>query len=325
MGLCRRVGRVAVAALVASCALLAGGCEKQPAASSAPTRIVMSIPFTGAWESIGRELAAQYNRRLPGVSAEPVMAESLESQVDAMQDGKADLALEDAETAYLAFSRGTARNDAPHTRLRAIAVLFSIAVQVAVPASTGITSIDGLRGRRVDVGVKGGSVDRAARIILDSYGIGYGGVTPVFGLPDTLDRFRDGTLDARFFYSAFTHPTIDSISKELDVRVLPISRAHLGAIQERHHFLKSTIIPAGTYPHQEEDVDTVGMDVLLLCRQDLPDPLVYELTKTLFESVPALEQAHEAASAIDPERGPTASIPLHPGAARFYREREILE
>ena len=91
MGLCRRVGRVAVAALVASCALLAGGCEKQPAASSAPTRIVMSIPFTGAWESIGRELAAQYNRRLPGVSAEPVMAESLESQVDAMQDGKADL------------------------------------------------------------------------------------------------------------------------------------------------------------------------------------------------------------------------------------------
>ena len=144
MGLCRRVGRVAVAALVASCALLAGGCEKQPAASSAPTRIVMSIPFTGAWESIGRELAAQYNRRLPGVSAEPVMAESLESQVDAMQDGKADLALEDAETAYLAFSRGTARNDAPHTRLRAIAVLFSIAVQVAVPASTGITSIDGL-------------------------------------------------------------------------------------------------------------------------------------------------------------------------------------
>ena len=78
----------------------------------------------------------------------------------------------------------------------------------------------------MDVGVKGGSVDRAARIILDSYGIGYGGVTPVFGLPDTLDRFRDGTLDARFFYSAFTHPTIDSISKELDVRVLPHGQRH---------------------------------------------------------------------------------------------------
>jgi TRAP-type uncharacterized transport system substrate-binding protein len=41
--------------------------------------------------------------------------------------------------------------------------------------------------------------------------------------------------------------------------------------------------------------------------------------------VPTLEKAHEAARTIDPERGPTASIPLHPGAARFYREREILK
>ncbi len=109
------------------------------------------------------------------------------------------------------------------------------------------------------------------------------------------------------------------------MRVLPIDRSRLGAIQERHHFLKSTTIPAGTYAHQEGSVQTVGMDVLLLCRQDLPDALVYDLTRTLFDAVPALEHAHEAASAIDPERGPTASIPLHPGAARYYREREILQ
>ena len=67
------------------------------------------------------------------------------------------------------------------------------------------------------------------------------------------------------------------------------------------------------------------MDVLLLCREDLPEGLVYDLTRALFDSVPALENAHEAASAIDPERGPTTSIPLHPGAARYYREREILQ
>jgi TRAP-type uncharacterized transport system substrate-binding protein len=67
------------------------------------------------------------------------------------------------------------------------------------------------------------------------------------------------------------------------------------------------------------------MDIVLLCRQDLDQSLVFELTRTLFESVPALMKAHAAASAIDPERGPTASIPLHPGAARYYRAREILK
>ena len=51
-----------------------------------------------------------------------------------------------------------------------------------------------------------------------------------------------GTLDARVFYSAFKHPVIDDISRDVDVRVLPIDRRVLGAIQERHHFLKTTTI-----------------------------------------------------------------------------------
>ncbi|HUR36049.1 MAG TPA: TAXI family TRAP transporter solute-binding subunit [Vicinamibacterales bacterium] len=305
--------------------LTASGCST-PAASTPPTRVVLSIPFSGnAWESIGRALASEYNRRVARITAEVVMAESLESQVDAMEAGRVDLALEDAETAYLAYTRGTVAAAVPHEQLRAIGVMFSIAVQVAVPAATGITRIDELKGRRVDVGGAGGSVDRAARIILESYGFGYDAIAPIAGGADTLDRFKSGDLDARFFYSAFKHPAIDSISREIDVRVLPIDRARLGAIQERHHFLKLTTIPAGTYRQQRADVQTVGMDVLLLCRRDLPDSVVYELTRSLYEAVPALEQAHEAASAIDPERGPTASIPLHPGAARYYREREILE
>jgi uncharacterized protein len=306
-------------------ALLSGACAA-PQGAPSPTRLILSIPFAGnAWEDIGRALTAQYNQRVPSVAAEAIMAESLESQVDAMQAGKVDLALEDAETAYLAFTRGTAADKTPHDRLRAIGVMFSIAVQVVVPSASAVTRIDDLRGRSVDVGAAGGSVERAARIILASYGIGFDDIRPTFGSSDTLERFKSGDLTARFLYSAFKHPLIDAISREIDVRVLAIDRGRLAAIQEQHHFLKSTAIPAGTYPKQGTTVNTVGMDVLLLCRQELPDALVYDLTRALFDAVPDLERAHEAASAIDPERGPTAPIPLHPGAARFYREREILE
>jgi hypothetical protein len=321
-----RRARLAAVLLAAGLGLaMNSACEKAPEAATLQ-HVVLSIPFAGgAWESIGRSLAAEYSRAIPSLSTEVVRSNNLESQVDAVQAGTVDVALEDAETAYLAFSRGTPKQAMPHERLRAIAVMFSIAVQVAVPADSGITRIDDLRGRRVDVGVPGSAVDRAARIILESYGFGYDAITPSFGAPDTLERFQSGQLDARFFYSAFKHPVIESISRQLDVRVLPIERTHLGAIQERHHFLKLTTIPAGTYQHQTADVTTVGMDVLLLCRQDLPDTLVYNLTRTLFDAVPTLERAHEAAGAIDPERGPTASIPLHPGAARYYRAREILQ
>jgi TRAP-type uncharacterized transport system substrate-binding protein len=56
----------------------------------------------------------------------------------------------------------------------------------------------------------------------------------------------------------------------------------------------------------------------------LPDQLVLELTRSLFAAVPELAAAHPAAAEIDPDRGPSASVPLHPGAARYYRERELL-
>ena len=70
---------------------------------------------------------------------------------------------------------------------------------------------------------------------------------------------------------------------------------------------------------------TVGMDVLLLCREDLPERLVHDMTATLFDAIPELSKAHPAAAAIDPDRGPTTAVPLHPGAVRYYREREILK
>ncbi|MGE3956985.1 MAG: TAXI family TRAP transporter solute-binding subunit [Vicinamibacterales bacterium] len=314
-------GRLLVGGLLAA---LAAGCSS-PEATVVPRTVSLSIPFTGAWETIGRALGREYDSRLPHVRADVVMAESLESQVDAMQAGRVDLALEDAETAYLAYSRGTARLAVPHDQLRAIGVLFSIAVQVAVPAASDISRIEQLEGRRVDVGAPGSAVHRASRIIFESHGFGFDRLTPTYGGSDTLRLFKERALDARVFYSAFTHPAIDAISREVDVRVLPIGREHLGAIQERHHFLKTTTIPAGTYPGQAGDIQTLGMDVLLLCRRDLPETLVYDLTRALFAAVPSLEQVHEAARSIDVERGPTASIPLHPGAARFYREREILQ
>ena len=170
-----------------------------PAAPVAPARtpVVLSIPFAGgAWESIGRALAAEYTTRLPGVKADAVMARSLEGQVDEMQAGRADLALEDAETAYLAYSRGTAADAAPHQRLRAIGVLFSIAVQVAVPADSGITRLDQLRGKRVDIGAPGSAVSRASHVIFDSYGFGVDSLAAVPGTSDTLEAFRGHTLDA---------------------------------------------------------------------------------------------------------------------------------
>jgi hypothetical protein len=211
----------------------------------------------------------------------------------------------------------------PHRNLKAIAVLFSTAVQIVARSDAGIRRIADLRGKRVGIGAPGSPTHRAARLILQSHGVKLDDVQAVLMTGDA-EAFRSGELDAGFIYAPFQNPVIAQLTGADDVRLIPIERATLGAIQDEHHFLKSTMIPGGTYKNQDDDVLTVGMDVLLLCRQTLPDDLVYRLSKTLFDAVPMLREAHASAAGINPDRGPTTAIPLHPGAARYYREREIL-
>jgi TRAP transporter TAXI family solute receptor len=307
-------------------AVMAAGCGAAPAAATTSTTVKLTTAFpNSAWQVVGQALAAAYTARVPHLVATATPSDNLEYQADALQGGSVDLALEDAETAYIAYSRGTVKLPEPHRRLRAIAVLFSTAVQIVVSADSGITRVADLRGRRIDVGARGGSIERSARLILESHGLSYDSVQAVFGSPEPAKQLQAGTLDARVFYAPFPHAPIAAISEAFRVTLIPVERQRIGAIQERHHFLKTTTIPAGTYAGQDRDLLTLGMDIVLLCREDLEEPLVYELTRTLFESVPDLVAAHAAARGIDPERGPTASIPLHPGAARYYRAREILK
>jgi TRAP transporter TAXI family solute receptor len=317
-----RRGWLAAAAL-ALCALPA--CQR----STTPppqTGLVLGTVFPGgSWDVVGRALATAYNKSLSDVTVTVQNSENLETHVDSLEQGRIAMAIEDAETAYLAYSSGTQELPKPHRELRAIAVLFSTAVHVVARRDAHLTSVSDLAGKRVVVGQKGTSTERAARLILESHGVAWDAVERIPSVEHPTEALRSGRVDAQFIYAPFPNPVISELLSTGDAELIPMERRRIGAIQERHHFLKSTTIARDTYRNLEDDLLTVGMDVLLLCRADLPDPLVYDLAKNLFASVPALALAHAAAGNIDPERGPTATIPLHPGAARYYREREILK
>jgi TRAP transporter TAXI family solute receptor len=83
-------------------------------------------------------------------------------------------------------------------------------------------------------------------------------------------------------------------------------------------------MPADTFKKQGEPVRTVGFPTVLITNKDLPEPVAYTVTKTLIESKDALVRGHAGLSAFDPQtawRPEKVGIPLHPGAARAYREK----
>ncbi|HEX4346492.1 MAG TPA: TAXI family TRAP transporter solute-binding subunit [Vicinamibacterales bacterium] len=312
--------------LGATCAVgcTSSSAQPAPAASIAPVTVRLATPFlNNPWGQVGQALTVAYTKQLH-VAATTTQSQGLEQTADDIEQGRADLAVDDAETAYIAYSKGTANVPEPHRSIRAISVLFSTAVQIVARGDAGISKVADLRGRRVDVGQRGTPTERAARLILESHGLSYDTIKPVFGSRNSIKALSSGELDARFYYTPYPQSSIGDAA-ESGVHLIPIEHSSLAAIQEQHHFLKSVVIPAGTYPRQDQPILTVGMDLLLLCRQDLPEHLVHDMTATLFDSISDLRKAHEAASAIDPDRGPTTAVPLHAGAVRYYREREILK
>ncbi len=312
---------------VRTCALLAvlfaAGCERAPA-SEPPTSLTLATGGQGgAFYALGPVLARFWSEHIPGID---VRAEPGGSGVNVewLEDAKADVAFMQADIAYAAYSRGTDADPRPHVQLRAIAVLWMNTVHVAVPKQSRVQSVEDLRGRRVAVTSRGGGTETLARVVLAAYGLSYDDITPQFdSFVETVEQMRGGLTDAAFVVAGVPMVAVTEMSQRPGVRLLPIPRERLATMRAQYPFLQPVLMPRGTYQGIDQDVDTVGVSNLLMCRKDLDERLVYQLTKSLFDAIPDLEAAHPVARLIDPEEAPATPIPLHPGAARFYREREI--
>ena len=108
------------------------------------------------------------------------------------------------------------------------------------------------------------------------------------------------------------------------MRLLPIGRTEVNKLRSSWPFLRPVTVSAHKLAGQNQPVETLGSEWLLVCRSDLSEELVYQLTRAFFAELPAMARDHGEAALIDPEQAPATPIPLHAGAARYYREREIL-
>lgn len=279
----------------------------------------------GTFYPVAVDLAKFYSKNLPGITAQLEVGGS-GANVQAVQDGRAQLAFAQADIAYIAYRRGTDADRRPYANLRGIAVLWPNTVQVAVPKNSAIRTIDDLRGKRVAVGTPGSGTDVLSRIVLESYGLHYTDLHPVF-IPfvEMVGQMRTRTIDAAFTVASVPSQVIEQMQIDPGVRLIPVARDRIDAVRGQYPFLRPIIVARGSYAADDRDIETLGVDDLLMCRDDLTEDLVYRLTKAFFDALPQLGTTHAAVRAIDLDQAPGTAIPLHPGAARYYREREIVQ
>jgi hypothetical protein len=201
-----------------------------------------------------------------------------------------------------------------------MAVLSVNKFYVFARRGSGIRRIEDLRGKRVAVAPRTGASELFTRIVLRAYDMTYADMHVEFQPFNEMGRlFAEGANDAMIIVSAGTARDIAAPSQPNTPLVLPIADRIITALRAEYPFVKPVVLPPDELPKDSLPVHTVGVDSLLICRKDLDEEIVYQLTREFF-SWPETATRYTA----DLSLAAAAPIPLHPGAARYYREQEIL-
>jgi TRAP transporter TAXI family solute receptor len=306
------------AACMMALTVVTSACQESPA-SPAPKTLTLTMggPTTPALQ-LGEALA---NARafVPGVQIRLRPSSGTVGNVNALQAGDADIGVTFADIAYFAFVGQLEGGSRPFDRLRGIAVLTLFPVNLVVKSSSGIRDVADLRGKRVGFGAVGTNGLVTPAVVLKAFGIDLDMIhVERVSPPEAWRKLDDGTIDAYFItgylepQNAFTGP---------DRIVLPLAGPAIDRLSQEYAFLRPMRVPPGVYPGGA--VRTVGVDWLLVCRSGLDEDVVYNFTKSFFENLQEFSIAVDALKFVDLERAPATPIPLHEGAARYYREREV--
>ena len=212
----------------------------------------------------------------------------------------------------------------PLPGLRAIASLFPEAAHLVVRADSPIRSLADLRGKRVSIGEAGSGSAADAAVLLAAAGLGEHDLTRRYLRPGpAAAELKAGTLDVLFIVGGYPIPAIRDLAASMPMRLLPIEGEVLDSLKQDFDFYSRTVIPAGTYPGIDVDTLSLGFSALWVVNVDVDPDLVYAITRSLWH--PATERL---LASLDPigkrvllyRALDGLSVPLHPGAARFYRE-----
>ena len=309
----------------AAAALLVSLCGAACSSGSAAPRVQQLTLWSGIAAEFTNDLIQRFNTALPQAHIDLRTTSGGVVVVSAVDGGQGQLGLAQSDVVYIAYRRGIERNLYPHKNLRAIAVLWVNTLYVLVRRDSPFQSISDLKGRRVGIILPGTSGEFSTRIVLGAHGMSYADVQPTFQpTGQIVPKLGLGEIDAVFSANPLMLAAARALSETVPLRLLPISRTVINRLRGSYPFLKPVTVAANQLHGQSRPIETLGSEWLLVCRSDLSEDLVYQLTREFFAQLPALARDHGEAALIDPEQAPATPIPLHAGAARYYREREVL-
>ena len=249
------------------------------------------------------------------------------ANAEAISLGLIESALVRADVAYWAYHGTGPFNGKPaYDKLRAIANLYPAVVHIVARGGQGIFKVSDLADKRVSLGPRASGISGDAQVILEAYGLVLDEIEAVYlQVGEAADDLEAGEIDAFFDVDGVPVKAIAGLATRTPTVLLPIEGAPRDQITNSYSFLTPGEINSGTYDWVAY-TPTVAVSMQLVVSSDADEELIYQITNALWHkrSRDLLETGHLQGRHILLENALDGiSIPLHPGAARFYREQGL--
>lgn len=253
--------------------------------------------------------------------------------IQLLKNREADLAIIQSLYGAMAWQGKGRYKDKPQHYIRSITTLWDNVEHFVIlekySESGDMSDLKNIKGKNFSIGQRGSGTETSGRVILEALGfhpakdfkLKYLGYNSSAGALQN-GRIVGMNIPAGPPASAITQAYAVLGSKGM--RILDFSEGQLQAVNSVHPVWKRAILEPGTYPGQDRPIRTISQSNLLVVHQDLGEDPVYKITKNLFENLPFLRQVHKATEKMSIENALDGlSVPLHPGALRYYREQGL--
>ncbi|MHB1218111.1 MAG: TAXI family TRAP transporter solute-binding subunit [Alphaproteobacteria bacterium] len=266
---------------------------------------------------------------VPGLIAVAVSTEGSMANVEMVNGDKLESGLMSADVAYWAYrGEGPFQGRGKFRNLTAIASLYPETIHLVVARKAKIRDVKGLTGKRVSLGIERSSGAGTAREILQVYGLAPSKAKLRYDAPkQAAELLRKGQIDAFFVTAAGRSEIIGDLAASTEIEILPLAGEQARTLIGRLPYLSMTRIPAGTYKGIGE-TPTLAVPTQWIVSEKVPEELVYNITGALWHATTRrlLDSRTPEGKQIKPEAALDGlGVPLHPGAARYYREARMLK
>ena len=250
--------------------------------------------------------------------------------INAIRNGELEFGVAQSDWQYHAFNGSSDFSDqGPMENLRAVFSVHPEPFTVVARADAGISTFEDLKGKRVNIGNPGSGQRGTMDIVLNALGW----TTGDFALASELQAAEqsqalcDNNLDAMIYTVGHPSGSIQEATTACDSVLVDVTGPAIDQLIADNSYYRTATIPGGMYRGNDEDTTTFGVGATFVTSADVPEEVVYEVVKAVFENIDQFKGLHPAFANLDPAEMASdgLSAPLHAGAEKYFREAGLIQ